>query len=268
MGGTSELTALVEQGEQASIVVAPPDLDGGAIIEHELEGVHKLALVLHSWIEQLMRRVVIVLGSPSLQRPTIIDALQEDLGVSSASTVSPISRPVRRLSLRGVEDFREVRRPGTTMVHANVSDRHVGPRITHDAEFSTGSRPQEFDSASHGRHERRVFNMANSDVDADTESVPSHGSLEHDSRSENGDGVSVTEGQEPDEVERVEPLQFVPVSRRVREGFATLDSVDLVSVFKRRAHVMRSVPTVIKGAYCGWGRPQAGDCKNHCIGDW
>ena len=83
--------------------------------------------------------------------------------------------------------------------------------------------------------------MANSDVDVDTESVPSQGSLEHDSGSENGDGVSVTEGQEPDEVERVEPLQFVPVSRRVREGSATLDSVDLVSVFKRRAHVMRSV---------------------------
>ena len=43
---------------------------------------------------------------------------------------------------------------------------------------------------------------------------------------------------------RVEPQ----VGRRVREGVAALDSVDLASFFKRRAHVMRSVPVVTKGA--------------------
>ena len=88
--------------------------------------------------------------------------------------------------------------------------------------------------------------MASSDGDADTESIPSQGSQEHDSGSENGDGDSVAvEFQEQDEVERVEPLQFAPVGRRVREGFAALHSVD----FRRQAHVMRSVPVVIKGAH-------------------
>ena len=92
--------------------------------------------------------------------------------------------------------------------------------------------------------------MASSDGDADTEIIPSQFSQEHDSGSENGDGASVAvEFQEPDELERVEPLQFAPVGRRVREGFASLDSVDLVSIFKRRAHVMRSVPVLIKGAH-------------------
>ena len=56
------------------------------------------------------------------------------------STVPPISRP-RSLSSRGVEDFREVRRPGTTMVHVNVSDKHVGPITQQESEFSTRRSP-------------------------------------------------------------------------------------------------------------------------------
>ena len=135
---------------QASTVVAPPDLGRGATIEHELKGVHNsvgdigdgigLAVVERAVDAQShdcvgvaqfaeaqtshpSRRLVLVETQAdnnwsSLARgvsvsPTIIDALQDDLGVSSASTVPPISRPIRRLSLRGVEDLREVRRPGT-----------------------------------------------------------------------------------------------------------------------------------------------------------
>ena len=83
-----------------------------------------------------------------------IDALQEDLGVpvASASAVPPA---VRRLSLRGVEDLWESRRPGATIVQADISDRHVRPRIReHPEEMdptqweSGASQPQEFDSAS------------------------------------------------------------------------------------------------------------------------
>ena len=60
---------------------------------------------------------------------------------------------------------------------------------------------------------------------------------------------SQDEVEEPEVVERVEPLQLAPVGRRIPEGFASLDSVDLANVLRRRGHVMRSVPVVIKGAY-------------------
>ena len=43
--------------------------------------------------------------------------------------------------------------------------------------------------------------------------------------------------------------QFAPPGRRIREGFASLDDVDLMQLFRRRGHVMRSVPQVMKGAY-------------------
>ena len=49
-------------------------------------------------------------------------------------------------------------------------------------------------------------------------------------------------------VERVEFLQFAPAVRRIREVFA-FHYVDLTQLFRRRGHVMRSVPRVMKGAY-------------------
>ena len=169
-----------------------------------------------------------------------------------------------RYGLRGVR-IGEASHPGHPRLvlrgaipsQGEVSARDVVDELPTTVPASQSPAPEEpstapptFRGLADGRHEQRVFSMASSDEDADTESIPSQFSQEHDSGSENGDGASVAvELQEPDEVERVEPLQFAPVGRRVREGFASLDSVDLVSIFKRRAHVIRSVPVVIKGAY-------------------
>ena len=101
--------------------------------------------------------------------------------------------------------------------------------------------------------DQRVFSIASSGEDADTESIPSQDFQDHRSVSEDGsqDGASIADAEpEPDEVvERVEFLQFAPAGRRIREGFASLDDVDLMQWFRRRGHVMRSVPQVMKGAY-------------------
>ena len=50
-------------------------------------------------------------------------------------------------------------------------------------------------------------------------------------------------------VTRVELLQFAPAGKRIREGFAYYDDVDLMQLFTRRGHVMSSVPQVMKGAH-------------------
>ena len=101
--------------------------------------------------------------------------------------------------------------------------------------------------------DQRVFSIASSGEDADTESIPSQDFQDHRSVSEDGsqDGASIADADpEPDEVvERVEFLQFAPPGRRIREGFASLDDVDLMQLFRQRGHVMRSVPQVMKGAY-------------------
>ena len=100
--------------------------------------------------------------------------------------------------------------------------------------------------------DQRVFSIASSGEDADTESIPSQDFQDHRSVSEDGsqDGVSIADADpEPDEVvERVEFLQFAPPGRCIREGFASPNDVDLMQLFRRRGHVMRSVPQVIKGA--------------------
>ena len=101
--------------------------------------------------------------------------------------------------------------------------------------------------------DERVFSIASSGENADTESIPSQDFQDHRSVSEDGsqDGASIADAQpEPDEVvERVEFLQFAPAGRRIREGFASLDGVDLTQLFRRRGHVMRSVPQVMKSGY-------------------
>ena len=101
--------------------------------------------------------------------------------------------------------------------------------------------------------DQRVFSIASSGEDADTESIPSQDFQDHRLVSEDGsqDGASIADAEpEPDEVvERVVFLQFAPAGRRIREGFASLDDVDLMQLFRRRGHVMRSVPQVMKGAY-------------------
>ena len=89
--------------------------------------------------------------------------------------------------------------------------------------------------------------------EAEDENIPSQDFQDHRSVSEDGsqDGASIADAErEPDEVvERVEFLQFAPAGRRIGEGFASLDDVDLMQLFRRRGHVMRSVPQVMKGAY-------------------
>ena len=99
--------------------------------------------------------------------------------------------------------------------------------------------------------DERVVSIASSGEDADTESIASQDFQDHLSVSEGGSQDGVADAKpEPDEfVERVEFLQFAPVGRRIREGFASLDDVDLMQLFRRRGHVMRSVPQVMSGAY-------------------
>ena len=83
--------------------------------------------------------------------------------------------------------------------------------------------------------DQRVFNIVSSSADADTESIPSQDFSDLHSVSEDGsqDGASIADADpEPDEVvERVEFLQFAP-GKRIRKGFASLDDVDLMQLFR------------------------------------
>ena len=74
------------------------------------------------------------------------------------------------------------------------------------------------------------------------------------------DGVSDVEVGEVVEATAVsEPVVMEPRVRAPVTAFSSMDAVNLSDVFGNRARVMRSVPAMLKGAFCSQGGVE-GDC--------
>ena len=115
------------------------------------------------------------------------------------------------------------------------------PVMAMDADDSDVPEGSQHDSLMEALERDLEARTAVDSVESDTESVLSS---EREGWSDHEEGTEV-----PATVEDREVHEEVHVNPACREAFVTLDTVDLCRMFRRRAHVMKTVPIFLKGAF-------------------